>query len=170
MVRHKSVPVMLPTQEPPAQSNDPSGGLLESLLQTARKNDLYSLFGIDSATPSDEIGKRRRQLTQQLHPDNFEKDSDDWLDAQERMARVNQAYNNVLRKEPTRALYEKVVTYRGSYTKLLFKSDGVLHTAANNLFALRENLRTSNLPHFLVEELDQALGMLRECRGIRPEV
>lgn len=86
------------------------------------------------------------------------------------MGKVNAAYNNILRKEAARALYEKVITYRSSYRKLLFKSDGVLQNAANNLYALRESLRTSNMPHFLVGELDQGLGMLREVRGIRPEL
>jgi len=172
LARTKSVP-NLPVLEEPLQESeekDKAELMLEDLLKTAHQNDIYFLFEIDAATPMDAIGKRRRQLTQQLHPDNFVKGSEEWNDAQQRMARVNQVYNNVLRKDNARALYDKITMYRQSYAKLMRKSDGVLQTAANNLYSLRESLRTSNMPHFLVDELDQSLKMLRDCRGIRPQL
>lgn len=124
LARTKSVP-NLPIVEPaePEESEEKSEAelLLAALHNTARANDIYLLFGIDAATTMDEIGKKRRQLTQQLHPDNFAKGSEEWQDAQQRMARVNQAYNNILRKEAARALYDKITMYRQSYAKLLRK-------------------------------------------------
>jgi DnaJ domain len=108
-------------EEESDEEKDPSVLKLEALLKTAHENDIYLLFGIDATTSVDEIGKKRRQLTQQLHPDNFVKGSEEWHEAQQKMARVNQAYNNVLRKDASRALYDKVTAYRQSYAKLLRK-------------------------------------------------
>ena len=122
LTRTKSVPNFPVVEElPDSEEKDEAELLLEALRLTAQTNDIYCLFGIDAATPMDEIGKRRRQLTQLLHPDNFVKGSEEWNDAQQRMARVNQAYNNVLRKDAARALYDKIAMYRQSYAKLLRK-------------------------------------------------
>jgi hypothetical protein len=122
LTRTKSTPNLPVVQElPESEEKTEAEVMLAALENTAHANDIYHLFGIDAATPMDEIGKRRRQLTQQLHPDNFAKGSEEWNEAQQRMARVNQAYNNVLRKDVARALYDKIAMYRQSYAKLLRK-------------------------------------------------
>lgn len=122
LTRTKSTPNLPVIEEPPESEEKTEAELmLDALLNMAQANDIYHLFGIDATTHIDEIGKRRRQLTQQLHPDNFVKGSEEWNEAQQRMARVNQAYNNVLRKDVARALYDKIAMYRQSYAKLVRK-------------------------------------------------
>ena len=49
--------------------------LLRQLEQKARDNDYYQLLGVNPSADIDEISRRRRERTKELHPDHFTHDA-----------------------------------------------------------------------------------------------
>ncbi len=85
-----------------------SDELLAHLLTTAKENDYLSLFGLNPNEPFtlEDINKKRRELTKQLHPDHFQDNKEAQEEASKKLAMINEVYTNLWKKEQNVELYK----------------------------------------------------------------
>jgi len=125
-------------------------------------------------------------LTQKLHPDNLVGDKEAQDQAGKKLSQMNEIYSNVFRRKETRDIYDRLCAYRFEYGKLVsiqdtaklqlgtFTSPSPFLSApsylfllgANNLATLKKQIKAANLPRELVEELELALDIIKQCRNV----
>lgn len=116
-----------------------------------------------------DIAKRRRELTQKLHPDNLTGDKKAQEEASKKLSQINEIYANVFRRNETREVYDRVCAYRFEYHKLLAMQDRAkMQLAANNLMLLQKQIKGLNMPRDLIEELNEVLEIIKQYKNITP--
>lgn len=58
------------------------------LLETAKTNDFFDLFGLDRKSTLDQVSAKRRQLNKELHPDQFQ-EKEEKEKASQKLALIN---------------------------------------------------------------------------------
>ena len=76
-----------------------------SQVTSTATDDLYTILGISEDAADDEIRRSYKRLAKELHPDRFIGDAEAQEEAQERFAKVSNAYN-VLKDRTARSEYD----------------------------------------------------------------
>ena len=147
---------------PPVQPPKQWAAVLK-LLETAKNNDFFGLFGLDRTATLDQVSAKRRQLNKELHPDQFQ-DKEEKEKASQKLALVNQIYTNVFAREKSLKIYLQICLFREEYPNLLQKNDGQLQTAIYNLIHYQREMTKAYMPQQLILELDEVLQLLKEFR------
>jgi hypothetical protein len=151
-------PVPEPMPEPPKQWE-----AVLRLLETAKRNDFFGLFGLKRTATLDQVSTKRRQLNKELHPDQFSERTEKEA-ASGKLALVNQIYTNVFAREKSLKIYKQICLFREEYPNLLQKGDEQLQTAIYNLIHYQREMTKAYMPQQLMQELDEVLKLLQDFR------
>ncbi|KNC48835.1 uncharacterized protein AMSG_04580 [Thecamonas trahens ATCC 50062] len=125
--------------------------------------DYYGLFGVTAESPSSLILTQRRELTRMLHPDNFD-DPAMQASATQVLSRINLAYQNVLRNEASREIYNELCELRLYYPLFGTKRLPSIHAAAvrDSMQSLYSRMKSANMPQTLLAEALLVVDLLNK--------
>lgn len=149
----------------PIQKEEPSKmvALLKQLEQKVVENDYYQLLGLEESASVEDIARRRRERSRELHPDHFMTDATQKAKAEEELVLINQIYTDVLSKEKSRELYNQLCKFRKFYKQILSEKGTRLQTAKERMSALKDTLRKAKTPLALQEEVELAVKLIQLC-------
>ena len=135
----------------------------DELMQLAADGDYYALFGVSTESPQSLILTQRRELTRMLHPDNFD-DADMQAIATAVLSKINLAFQNVLKSEKSRALYNELCELRLYYPWFGTRNcpSATAASVRDGLQRLYAGMKSTNMPASLISEAQLGVQILNE--------
>ena len=135
----------------------------DELMQLAADGDYYALFGVSTESPQSLILTQRRELTRMLHPDNFD-DPDMQAIATAVLSKINLAFQNVLKSEKSRALYNELCELRLYYPWFGTRNcpSATAASVRDALQRLYAGMKSTNMPASLISEAQLGVQILND--------